>query len=82
MTTYADLQQAMRGRICVLCSSEPRIAYLEGELKLRCNCHPKAPVLGRPPKSELAKALADPNYATDSVTRMQAERILDKRRAE
>ena len=53
MTTYADLQQAMRGKVCVLCSSEPRIAYLEGELKLRCNCWPKAPVLGKRPKSEL-----------------------------
>ena len=53
MTTYADLQQAMRGLICVLCGTEPRIAYLEGNLKLRCNCkgadnRPQPPVLGKP----------------------------------
>ena len=85
MTSYADLQQMARGKVCVLCSSEPRIAVLEGEYRLRCNCvdaithRPLAPVLGKPPRSELSKALADPHYPTDAVTRMQAERISARR---
>ena len=53
MTTYADLQQMSRGKVCVLCATEPRIAVLGGELKLRSECkgangEPRAPVLGKP----------------------------------
>lgn len=76
MTTRETyLESLARRSRCIQCKSQPRVAWIDGELRLRCNCYPKPPILEKLPKSELAKAIADPNYPTDAVTRMQADRI-------
>ena len=55
MTTYADLVESVKGRICVRCRTTPRVAWLPtGELspggalpthayRLRCECQTQAP---------------------------------------
>ena len=53
--------------ICVRCESKPRVAWLEGEPKLRCNCYPAEPILGPKPDPmavELAKRV--PDLASDN----------------
>lgn len=77
---YDKLQHQIKGKQCFVChESPPRIAWVNGDFALRCACFPKAPALEKLPKSELSKAIADPEYPTDAVTRMQAERIREKR---
>ena len=79
MTTSASLEALARGKQCAFCQSEPRVAWIQGYYQLRCNCHPQPPVLMKRPPSELTRALRDPNYPTAAVTRMQAERMQEKR---
>ena len=79
-TTQRELEATAARSRCALCLEEPpRVAYVEGVFQLRCQCWPQAPTLEKRPRSELSKALAEPNYATDALTRMTAERIIAKR---
>ena len=91
MTTQRNLEAIAARSRCARCGEQPQVAWLptggtglDGlqvyAFRLRCRCHPQAPTLEKRPRSELSKALADPNYATDAVTRMSATRILEKRR--
>ena len=81
MTTQRELEALAARSRCAVCHEEPpRVAHIEGVFQLRCGCYPQAPTLEKTPRSELSKALADPNYGTDAVTRMSAERIIAKRR--
>ena len=79
MTTQRELEAIAARSRCALCHEQPQVAWIEGVFHLRCQCFPQAPTLEKRPRSELSKALADPNYATDALTRMQAERIIAKR---
>ena len=77
---YETLVRQIKGKRCLLCRESPvRIAWINGDYIARCGCYPKPPVLEKTPRSELSKAIADPNYGTDAITRMSAERIIAKR---
>ena len=36
MTPQRELEEQAKGHICGLCRTEPRVAYLNGEFRLRC----------------------------------------------
>ena len=52
----AELEASVEGQECIRCESEPRVAWLDGTHKLRCNCHPGEPVLHKAP-SPIARRL-------------------------
>ena len=64
---HERLTQQAKNQVCMRCNSQPRVATLEGEYRLRCNCldregNPANPVLGPKPDPmavELAKRLPD-----------------------
>ena len=68
---------ALRSR-CVQCKTQPRVAWFQGEYKLRCECHPKAPVLEKLPKSALSRYLAG-EEPQDALVKMQGDRIKAKK---
>lgn len=56
MTTARDIQVALndaydalelkiKGKVCATCDSYPRVVWIRGEFRIRCNCWPTAPVL-------------------------------------
>lgn len=46
---YTALEERARGKRCVNCRSEPRVAWIASTYVLRCNCYPKEPALSRAP---------------------------------
>ena len=77
--TYLEsgIQRELEGRIigkrCRVCEAVPdqlRVGYREGRFLVLCGC----------PGPTLAEDLAHPEEPTDAITRMQAERIREKRR--
>jgi len=75
----AALEGLARTHVCAVCRNHPDVAWIDGEWAHRCACWPDAPELTRPGRSELSRAIRDPDYPTDAVTRMQAERIRERR---
>lgn len=49
MTTAHELEAIARGKQCAFCGEEPRVAWIEGEARLRCGCYPKPPALATRP---------------------------------
>ena len=43
-----DLAEQIKGKTCLRCHSDPRVAWIKGQYQLRCNCYPTAPALGKP----------------------------------
>jgi len=42
-----DLEASVKGKSCLRCKSAVRVAWIEGEYGLRCNCYPAVPAVGK-----------------------------------
>lgn len=42
---YDSLKVEVKGRVCISCGQDPRIAWLQGQYALRCGCYPEEPHL-------------------------------------
>ena len=43
-----ELAEQIKGKTCLRCHSDPRVAWIKGQYQLRCNCYPTVPALGKP----------------------------------
>ena len=42
------LEEEVAGRVCLDCDSEPQVAWINSEYRLRCVCYPEPPKLVKP----------------------------------
>lgn len=58
MASYEELKAEIKGRECITCHSQPRVAWRANNYNLRCNCFPHKPKLYRQP-DRLGRRLGD-----------------------
>ena len=68
---YDSLKAEAKGRVCVTCGQDPRIAWLQGQYALRCGCYPHEPHLvprGNPAAQRLGRLVRQDLGSDGAVT--------------